>query len=55
MRVLPDVFSGSKGEIDTLVLLDDGSMFTLLDADLARSFGLSGPEGCIRMQGVVKW
>ncbi|XP_073963660.1 uncharacterized protein [Choristoneura fumiferana] len=45
--------SGPSGTVDTFALLDDGSTVTLIDEDLARTIGASGPAVPMQMRGIA--
>ncbi|CAG7821555.1 unnamed protein product, partial [Allacma fusca] len=44
LRVLPVVLEGPKGNLNTYALLDEGSMLTLVDAEVSDQLGLPGEK-----------
>ncbi|XP_047992014.1 uncharacterized protein LOC125230827 isoform X2 [Leguminivora glycinivorella] len=51
LRVIPVEVSGPQGKYDTYALLDDGSMSTLIDWEVARHIGATGPMQSIKVDG----
>lgn len=52
LKMCPVTVVGPRGEIKTLALLDEGATVTLIDEDIARKIGASGPSLPLRMRGV---
>ncbi|XP_063382133.1 uncharacterized protein LOC134668622 [Cydia fagiglandana] len=51
LRVIPVEVSGPHGKYDTYALLDDGSMSTMIDWEVARHIGATGPMQSIKVDG----
>ncbi|XP_063358825.1 uncharacterized protein LOC134648265 [Cydia amplana] len=51
LRVIPVEISGPHGKYDTYALLDDGSMSTMIDWEVARHIGATGPMQSIKVDG----
>ncbi|XP_052758522.1 uncharacterized protein LOC128202383 [Galleria mellonella] len=53
LKILPVILSGPTADIETFALLDDGSSVSIIDADLAKQLGLSGPQQNMNITTVV--
>ncbi|CAG7785078.1 unnamed protein product, partial [Allacma fusca] len=50
LKVIPVLLQGPKGEVKVNAVMDDGSTLSLIDARLAKTLGLSGPNVPLCMQ-----
>ncbi|XP_073943295.1 uncharacterized protein [Choristoneura fumiferana] len=53
LKIVPVQVSGPRGNYDTFALLDCGSTATLIDSEVARHIGVSGPVESIKVDGVA--
>ncbi|XP_052759175.1 uncharacterized protein LOC128202521 [Galleria mellonella] len=52
LKVVPVVVSGTKGDVTTFALLDEGASVSLVDATLLEKAGITGPTTNLHMRGV---
>ncbi|XP_059061602.1 uncharacterized protein LOC131854489 [Achroia grisella] len=54
LKVCPIIVKGKTGrEVETYVMLDEGSTVTLIDAEIAEQIGAEGPTRSLRIQGAA--
>ncbi|XP_063828939.1 uncharacterized protein LOC135078268 [Ostrinia nubilalis] len=53
LKILPVTVVGPKANIDTFALLDDGSTVTLVDEDLAKRAGATGPIDPLSIEAIA--
>ncbi|XP_075989157.1 uncharacterized protein LOC142986969 [Anticarsia gemmatalis] len=52
LKIIPVQVEGSTGQINTFALMDDGSTVTLIDNDLAKQIGATGPVDPLKIQTI---
>lgn len=52
LKVLPILVSGPAGQLRIHALLDEGSTATLIDAEVAKQIGASGPRATLSLKGI---
>ncbi|XP_026736747.1 uncharacterized protein LOC113500239 [Trichoplusia ni] len=52
LKIVPLKVKGPKGVVDTFALLDDGSTVTLIDEEVAKEIGATGPVDPLRIETI---